>query len=75
MTHPKPADYCHLKRHASARFPRASITITHTKDERIYIEADGHRYTFEIGSDDDEYVFTDGEMTFAIPLMEIDEDF
>lgn len=32
-------------------------------------------YTFEIGSDDDEYLFTDGEASFSIPLMEIDWDF
>ena len=53
----------------------AHIDITYTEDEIIYIDVDGHRFTFEIGSDDDEYVFTDGSMTFTIPIMDFDEDF
>lgn len=72
MTHSIPADYDHLVRHARARFPGASITITHTEHERIHIDADGDRYTFDIGSDDDEYVFVGQLGTFTIPLMEWD---
>ncbi|MXP09633.1 hypothetical protein [Pseudoblastomonas halimionae] len=72
MTHPEPADYDHLMRHARARFPGASITITHTEDERIHIDADGARYTFDIGSDDDEYLFVGRLGSFAIPLMDWD---
>ena len=41
----------------------------------VHIDVDGHRFTFEIGSDDDFYAFTDGERSFNIPLMENSEDF
>lgn len=67
-----PADYDHLMYYAQDRFPGATIDITHMLGEIIHIDIDRHRYTFEIASDDDEYVFTDGKMTFSIPLMEID---
>lgn len=70
MTQPEPADYEHLLRYARARFPEASITITHTEDERIHIDVDGDRYTFDIGSDDDEYLFVGQFGSFAIPLMD-----
>lgn len=69
------ADHDHLLHHAQGLFPDAAIQITHTDDEIIHIDVDGHRYTFEIGSDDDEYVFTDGRTTFTVPLMDLDEDF
>lgn len=49
--------------------------MIHTPDEIVHIDVNGHRYTFEIGSDDDEYVFTDGVTAFAIPLMDFDQDF
>jgi hypothetical protein len=63
-------DHEHLFDHAQRLFPGASIEVTHTDDEVIYIDVDGHRFTFEITSDDEEYVFTDGRDTFTIPLME-----
>ena len=69
MTHQKPADYDHLMRYARTRFPGASITITHTEDERVHIDVDGDRYTFDIGSDDDEYAFVGRFSSFAIPLL------
>jgi len=75
MPDDEPLDRPHLLSHAQALFPGADIDVIHTPDEIIHIDVDGHRYTFEIGSDDDEYYFTDGENAFAIPLMEIDEDF
>jgi hypothetical protein len=65
-----PADYHHLLRHAQDRFPSASIIIVYTEDEIIHIDVDGHRFTFEIGSDDDAYIFDDGVTAFEIPLME-----
>jgi hypothetical protein len=65
----KPADYDHLLYHASVCFPGAQIDIIYTDDEIIHIDVDGHRYTFEIGSDDDEYVFCDGLTCFVIPLF------
>jgi len=75
MPDDEPLDQLHLLSHAQALFPGAVIEVIHTPDEIIHIEVDGHRFTFEIGSDDDEYVFTDGHTTFTIPLMEIDWDF
>lgn len=68
-------DRQHLLSHASALFPGAEIKVIHAPDEIIHIDVDGHRYTFEISSDDDEYFFTDGEASFSIPLMEFNEDF
>jgi len=74
MTDDKPLDYDHLLSHAQALFPASTVAVIHTPDEIIHIDVDGHRYTFEIGSDDDEYLFTDGKSAFSIPLMEIDWD-
>lgn len=71
----KPTDYEHLLRNAALLFPNSEVDVIHAIDEIIHLVVDGHRYTFEIGSDDDEYVFTDGKMTFTIPLMDFDEDF
>jgi len=65
----KPADYDHLMQHAQEIFPGAVIDVIHTPDEIIHIDVDGHRHTFEIGSDDDEYYFTDGSISFSIPLF------
>ena len=64
------ADHEHLLDHAQRLFPDAEIHITHTDDEIIHIDVNGHRFTFEITSDDEEYVFTDGSEKFTIPLME-----
>lgn len=75
MTDAEPLDRPHLLFHARALFPGAIIDVTHAPDEIIYLDVDGHRYTFEIGSDDDAYIFTDGNASFSIPLMEIDWDF
>lgn len=75
MSDNAPLDRLHLLSHAQALFPGAVIDVIHTPDEIIHIDADGHRYTFEIGSDDDEYLFTSEKASFSIPLMEIDWDF
>ena len=72
MSDHEPLDRLHLLSHAQALFPGAVIEVIHMPDESIHLDMNGHRYTFETGSDDDEYVFTDGKMTFSIPLMEID---
>ena len=64
------ADHDHLLRHAQRLFPGLDIQIVHTDEEIIHIDVDAHRFTFEITSDDEEYVFTDGRTTFTIPLME-----
>jgi hypothetical protein len=65
-------DYEHLKRHAQDRFPGSQIEIHYADDEMIYIDVDGHRFTFEIGSDDDFYQFFDGATSFTIPLLDWD---
>lgn len=70
MTNTSYADYDHLREYAQRLFPGASVEIIYTDDEVIHVDVDGHRFTFEITSDDDEYVFTDGRKTFTIPLME-----
>ncbi|KPL67686.1 hypothetical protein SZ64_05875 [Erythrobacter sp. SG61-1L] len=72
MSDHEPLDRLHLLSHAQALFPGAVIEVIQTRDEIIHIDVDGHRFTFEIGSDDDEYLFTDGKTSFSIPLMEID---
>lgn len=68
------ADTQHLMHHAATLFPGSVITITY-EEEIIHIDVDGHRYSFGIGSDDDHYIFSDGETSFIIPLMENPEDF
>jgi len=75
MSDNEPLDRSHLLSHVQMLFPGAVIDVIHTRDEIIHIDVDGHRFTFEIGSDDDEYFFTDGNASFSIPLMEIDWDF
>ena len=65
----RPADYDHLISYAQEIFPDALIDVIHTPDEIIHIYVDGHRYAFEIGSDDDEYIFCDGTTSFTIPLF------
>jgi hypothetical protein len=65
----RPADYLHLLQHAWDLFPGSDVEITYTEDETIHIDVDGHRYTFEIGSDDDAYIFSDGSSSFTIPLF------
>ena len=75
MPSTEPLDRLHLLSHAQALFPGAIIDVIHTPDEIIHIDVNDHRYTFEIGSDDDEYVFSDGVTAFTIPLMDFGEDF
>lgn len=72
MSEDEPLDRLHLLSHAQALFPGAVIDVIHTPDEIIHLDVDGHRFTFEIGSDDNAYVFTDGNAAITIPLMEID---
>ena len=75
MTTTSYADYDYLREHAQRLFPGESIEVIHTDDEMIHIDVNGHRYTFEITSDDEEYVFTDGRTTFRISLMESPDEF
>lgn len=64
-----PPDHAHLLSHAQALFPLSQIIVTHEPDEIIHIDVDGHRFTFEIGSDDDAYFFSDGCTSFTVPLF------
>lgn len=64
----KPADYLHLLQHAWDLFPGSDVEIIY-EDEIIHIDVDDHRFTFEIGSDDDAYVFSDGCTSLSIPLF------
>jgi hypothetical protein len=64
----EPYDYFHLLQHVWDLFPKADIEITY-EGETIHIDVNGYRYTFEIGSDDDAYVFSDGTTSFTIPLF------
>lgn len=70
MSNDHPADYEHLLAHAEALFPDADIKVIHTPDEIIHIDIDDRHFTFETGSDDDAYIFSDGQTSFTIPLME-----
>jgi hypothetical protein len=65
----RPADYLHLLQHAWDLFPGSHVEIIYTEDEIIHIDVDGHRFIFEIGSDDDAYTFSDGSTSFTIPLF------
>lgn len=69
MSDNEPLDRSHLLSHAQALFPGAVIDVIHTPEEIIHIDVDGYRYTFEIGSDDDAYTFSDGANAFEIPLF------
>jgi len=68
MTQPQDHDY--LIHHACLLFPGSTVAVTYTEDEIIHLDIDGTRFTFEIGSDDDEYVFHGAGRSFAIPLMD-----
>ena len=74
MSDDEPLDRLHLLSHAQALFPSAVIDVIYTPDELIYIHVDGHRYSFEIGSDDDFNDFSDGQTNFRVPLLENPED-
>lgn len=61
----------HLVSHAERLFPDAQIDVTYEDEgETIHLSVDGNVFTFECGSDDDDYVFVRGNDTFHIPLMD-----
>lgn len=66
----QPQDHDHLVHHARLLFPGSVVAVTYTEDEIIHLDIDGTRFTFEIGSDDDEYVFHGAGRSFVIPLMD-----
>lgn len=71
MSDDEPLDRQHLLDHACALFPGTTIAVIYTPDEIIHIDVDGHRFTFEIGSDDDEYICSIGRrirITRKLPL-------
>ncbi len=65
-----PEDHDHLVHHARLLFPGSVVAVTYTEDEIIHLDIDGDRFTFEIGSDDDEYIFHGVGRSFVIPLMD-----
>lgn len=68
---PSKLERLHLTRHAQTLFPGSQITVTQDFDnEVIRLEIDGVTYTFEIGSDDDRYVFVGPDRAFDLPLMD-----
>lgn len=73
MSAKKPLDYDHLFASARVLFPDSTIAVIHAPCETIHVDVDGHRFTFEIGSDDDSYVFSDGVTSFEIALMDYPE--
>lgn len=66
------ADYEHLIRHTQQQFPSEQIEVTYPEEEVIHIKVGDRLFVFEIGSDDDEYVFIDGCDAFTIQLMDGD---
>jgi hypothetical protein len=64
------ADRDHLTKHAKALFPDATISIRYTDDESNHLIVNDVDFIFAIGSDDDEYIFTNGNNAFRIPLMD-----
>lgn len=69
----QPQDHDHLVHHARLQFPGSAVAVTYD-DEIIHLDIDGVRFTFEIGSDDDAYVFDGPRGSFVIPLMADDDD-
>lgn len=70
MSNEEPLDRAYLLSHARELFPSTEIEVIHMPGEIIYLFVNGRQFIFEIGSDDADYVFTDGKMTFSIPLMD-----
>lgn len=67
-------DRDHLIGHALNLFPGSAVSVTYTEDEIIHLDVDGVRFTLEIGSDDDAYVFHGIARSFVIPLMNEADD-
>jgi hypothetical protein len=71
MNTPEYPDRDHLTQHAKLLFPDATIVVQYTDDDEvIHLFVDDVEFIFEIGSDDDEYVFANGNTLFRIPLMD-----
>jgi hypothetical protein len=71
---PTPADRQHLLDHARKLFPSSSIDLSYDlESEVIYVHVDAAEFVFEIGSDDDAYVFVGQHSGFTIPLMDPDD--
>ena len=65
-------DYTYLTEQTKKLFPQSRVIVSYPQDEVIHILIDDRLFVFEIGSDDDSYVFSNGEDCFEIPLMEWD---
>ena len=63
-------DFEYLTVQSRRRFPYSQISVFYPEDEVIHILIDGRLFVFEIGSDDDAYVFTNRTEAFEIPLLD-----
>lgn len=65
-------DHAYLTAQTKRLFPDSRVLVTYPKDEVINILVDDRLFVFEIASDNDEYVFSNGDECFTIPLMNWD---
>ena len=71
MTYDERAERDHLISEALEVYPNASISIDYDdEDEAIHLTIDGMRFTFNVGSDDDAYVFQSGDHRIVIPALD-----
>jgi hypothetical protein len=63
-------DYAYLTAQAKRLFPNSHVIVSYPQDEVIHILIDDRLFVFEIGSEDEEYVFSNGDDCFKIPLMD-----
>jgi len=65
------AERNYLIKEASKLYPNASITVDYDdEDEAIHLDIDGTRYTFQVGSDDDAYVFQSSGARIMLPALD-----
>lgn len=63
-------DHSYLTQCVQQLFPCSSVIVTYPFEEVINIQIDDRLFVFEVGSEDESYIFDDGRTTFTIPLME-----
>ena len=65
------AERDHLINEASKLFPNSTISLEYGDQyEEIHLYIDGARYTFNVGSDDDVFVFYAGNNRIVIPALD-----
>ncbi len=63
-------DYAHLTAQTKQLFPDSRVVVYYPTEEVIHILIDDRLFVFELGSDDECYLFSNGEEYFEIPLMD-----